>query len=156
MDKKSRKRIRIDSDSVPSSSSSDSESSNRKGGSSSKHKDKKRTSRKKHHKSLPEGVHKLTKDDFYQKTAPFTHYLYDVKGLHFQDLQTKKARQLFKRFIKKWNNGVLESTLYLLNNACLCDLPNHFFSLILPTEASRRFGDRKDILQVELYGRRWE
>ncbi|XP_010472760.1 PREDICTED: splicing regulatory glutamine/lysine-rich protein 1 isoform X2 [Camelina sativa] len=81
--------------------------------SSSKSKDDKH--KKKHaegdHK-LKEGIPELSMEDYFSKNNEFATWLKEEKRTYFNDLTTEAARELFSRFVKRWNRGKLESRYY--------------------------------------------
>lgn len=59
-----------------------------------------------------EGIPELSIEDYFSKNNEFATWLKDEKRTYFNDLTTEAARELFSRFVKRWNRGKLESRYY--------------------------------------------
>ncbi|XP_065838172.1 uncharacterized protein [Oscarella lobularis] len=104
-----RKRTVEESDSSSSSESSSSESEKEVEKRRRKKKDKKKKERKQKKRC---GAEKLTKNDFYNKSAEFRLWLAEKKKIYFDELSSKEAKKLFKKFVTRWNDGKLNEALY--------------------------------------------
>ncbi|CAE5964674.1 unnamed protein product [Arabidopsis arenosa] len=61
---------------------------------------------------LKEGIPELSMEDYFSKNNEFATWLKEEKRTYFNDLTTEAARELFSRFVKRWNRGKLESRYY--------------------------------------------
>lgn len=59
-----------------------------------------------------EGIPELSIEDYFSKNNEFATWLKEEKRTYFNDLTTEAARELFSRFVKRWNRGKLESRYY--------------------------------------------
>jgi hypothetical protein len=53
------------------------------------------------------GVGPITEDDYFRKNATFRSYMFEVKHKYFDKLSSKKAMKKFKKFVKRWNAGLI-------------------------------------------------
>ncbi|KAL6629103.1 hypothetical protein ACP70R_028868 [Stipagrostis hirtigluma subsp. patula] len=58
------------------------------------------------------GFKEISKDDYFSKNNEFAAWLKEEKGKYFSDLSSKSARELFLKFVKRWNKGKLPSQYY--------------------------------------------
>ncbi|RKO83602.1 hypothetical protein BDK51DRAFT_35267, partial [Blyttiomyces helicus] len=49
----------------------------------------------------------ITADDYYNKSTEFQTWLRESKGLYFNDMSGKEAREHFDKFVKRWNKAKL-------------------------------------------------
>ncbi|KAI0304729.1 hypothetical protein BC826DRAFT_11310 [Russula brevipes] len=61
---------------------------------------------------LPGGAEPLTESDYFLKSAEFRVWLKDEKHKYFDELSGDKARRYFHKFVKEWNRGKLDKSLY--------------------------------------------
>lgn len=121
-----------DSSSGSSSSESDSDSSSSSSGSSeveshrSRRGEKKKTSKRRRssdHKKRRTSKHKkkerkipkiqnISPEDYFLKSSEFRVWLLKERKIYFNDLSSEQSRQLFKKFVSKWNNGLLNRKYY--------------------------------------------
>ncbi|XP_077863152.1 uncharacterized protein LOC100378007 [Saccoglossus kowalevskii] len=66
--------------------------------------------KKKKEKMKAEG--KINIDDFYSKGLEFRLWVTEEKKKYVDELETSKAKVLFKKFVKKWNKGRLPKKYY--------------------------------------------
>lgn len=59
-----------------------------------------------------EEFQEITEEDFFIMNQEFRIWLIKKKKKKFEDLETKKARKLFKKFAKKWNKKKLNDIFY--------------------------------------------
>ncbi|XP_033635657.1 corepressor interacting with RBPJ 1-like [Asterias rubens] len=104
-------------DSNSSSSSSESESESKihfkkqKVDSATK-KQRKREKKREREKKKKKETNKISKDDFYHKSTEFRLWLVEEKGKYFDQLTGAKAKNYFKKFVKRWNAGKLSKKFY--------------------------------------------
>ncbi|SCV72942.1 BQ2448_6867 [Microbotryum intermedium] len=60
----------------------------------------------------PEGVGQLDESDFYLKSNELRLWLLEQKNKRFDTLRSDDARRYFRKFIKKWNRGLLPAKFY--------------------------------------------
>jgi len=53
----------------------------------------------------------LSEDDYFNKNREFRVWL-EGRDMNFEDLSTEKAKNFFTKFVKRWNEGSLESKFY--------------------------------------------
>ena len=53
----------------------------------------------------------LSADDYFLRSEEFRFYL-SSKKVSFESLSSEKAREQFSKFVKRWNRGKLEKTIY--------------------------------------------
>jgi hypothetical protein len=53
----------------------------------------------------------LSEDDYFNKNREFRVWL-EGRDMNFEDLSTEKAKKFFTKFVKRWNEGSLESKFY--------------------------------------------
>lgn len=53
----------------------------------------------------------ITEDDFYRKSNEFRVWLLS-RNKYFDELSKKKSQRYFRKFVKKWNRGELDSKIY--------------------------------------------
>ncbi|XP_013383255.1 uncharacterized protein LOC106153728 isoform X2 [Lingula anatina] len=56
--------------------------------------------------------HKLCKADFLSKSTEFRTWLKEEKKKQFEELSATKAKEMFKKFVKKWNKKTLPKKYY--------------------------------------------
>lgn len=61
---------------------------------------------------LPGGAEPISESDYFLKSAEFRVWLKDAKHKYFDELSGERARKYFRKFVKEWNRGKLERTLY--------------------------------------------
>lgn len=71
-------------------------------------KSKEKKSKKAHKISVDE----ISVDDYFSKSAEFRTWLSKERGVYFSDLSSEEARKLFKKFVSKWNSGILNKSYY--------------------------------------------
>ncbi|KAI9294165.1 hypothetical protein K502DRAFT_342654 [Neoconidiobolus thromboides FSU 785] len=55
---------------------------------------------------------KIDEDDYYRKNSEFRLWLLENKGKYFMEMNNEDQKKYFKKFVKKWNSGVLEDKFY--------------------------------------------
>ncbi|XP_070568980.1 triadin-like [Ptychodera flava] len=75
-------------------------------------KQKKEEEKKRKKKEKLKAQGKITEEDFYNKGLEFRTWLVEEKGKYVDELQTSKAKLLFKKFVKKWNKHRLPKKYY--------------------------------------------
>lgn len=63
-------------------------------------------------RSLPGGAEPITESDYFLKSSEFRAWLKDEKRKYFDELSGEKARKYFHKFVKEWNRGKLNRSLY--------------------------------------------
>ncbi|KAH8997548.1 hypothetical protein EDB92DRAFT_1793014 [Lactarius akahatsu] len=61
---------------------------------------------------LPGGAEPITESDYFLKSSEFRVWLKDDKRKYFDELSGEKARKYFHKFVKEWNRGKLDKSLY--------------------------------------------
>ncbi|KAI0257400.1 hypothetical protein BJV78DRAFT_1366445 [Lactifluus subvellereus] len=61
---------------------------------------------------LPGGAEPITESDYFLKSSEFRVWLKDEKHKYFDELSGEKARKYFHKFVKEWNRGKLDKSLY--------------------------------------------
>ncbi|KAH9064071.1 hypothetical protein EDB87DRAFT_1368765 [Lactarius vividus] len=61
---------------------------------------------------LPGGADPITESDYFLKSSEFRVWLKDDKRKYFDELSGEKARKYFHKFVKEWNRGKLDKSLY--------------------------------------------
>lgn len=61
---------------------------------------------------LPGGAEPITESDYFLKSSEFRVWLKDEKRKYFDELSGEKARKYFHKFVKEWNRGRLDKSLY--------------------------------------------
>ncbi|KAH9175511.1 hypothetical protein EDB89DRAFT_1847644 [Lactarius sanguifluus] len=61
---------------------------------------------------LPGGAEPITESDYFLKSPEFRVWLKDDKRKYFDELSGEKARKYFHKFVKEWNRGKLDKSLY--------------------------------------------
>ncbi|KAM0786011.1 hypothetical protein ACM66B_006827 [Microbotryomycetes sp. NB124-2] len=61
---------------------------------------------------LPDGVNKISEDDFFLKSNEFRVWLNEKKSKRLDSLKSSDARHYFKKFVRRWNSGRLSTKLY--------------------------------------------
>ncbi|KAI0307959.1 hypothetical protein B0F90DRAFT_1807302 [Multifurca ochricompacta] len=61
---------------------------------------------------LPGGADPITESDYFLKSSEFRVWLKDEKHKYFDELSGDKARKYFYKFVKEWNRGRLDKSLY--------------------------------------------
>jgi len=61
---------------------------------------------------LPGGAEPITESDYFLKSSEFRVWLKDEKRKYFDELSGEKARKYFHKFVKEWNRGKLDKSLY--------------------------------------------
>ncbi|XP_077977110.1 uncharacterized protein LOC144432717 [Glandiceps talaboti] len=75
-------------------------------------KQKKEEEKRKRRKEKNKAKGKISEEDYYNKALEFRTWLVEEKGKYVDDLETSKARLLFKKFVKKWNKRRLPKKYY--------------------------------------------
>ena len=109
-----------DSSSLTSSSSSSPEKKARKDSTTSKttkkkeKKKKKKKSKKKKKKLSKFEIEKISPADYYSRNSEFRAWIRSNDKIEkgFADMETKEAKSLFKKFVKKWNEKKLPKDFY--------------------------------------------
>ncbi|KAK4048510.1 hypothetical protein OIV83_004678 [Microbotryomycetes sp. JL201] len=65
-----------------------------------------------HDKELPEGVARISEDDFFIKSNEFRVWLDEKKAKRLDSLKSSDARHYFSRFVRRWNSGRLSRKFY--------------------------------------------
>ncbi|SCZ94779.1 BZ3500_MvSof-1268-A1-R1_Chr12-1g03652 [Microbotryum saponariae] len=60
----------------------------------------------------PQGVGQLDESDFYLKSNELRLWLLEQKNKRFDTLRSEDARRYFRKFINKWNRGLLPTKFY--------------------------------------------
>ncbi|SGY20197.1 BQ5605_C017g08521 [Microbotryum silenes-dioicae] len=60
----------------------------------------------------PQGVGQLDESDFYLKSNELRLWLLEKKNKRFDTLRSEDARRYFRKFISKWNRGLLPAKFY--------------------------------------------
>lgn len=55
---------------------------------------------------------KISSDDFYRKSQPFSLYLRQRKDRSLDELSSNKAKRAFRKFVKAWNKAKLDVDYY--------------------------------------------
>lgn len=63
-------------------------------------------------RNLPGGAEPITESDYFLKSSEFRVWLKDEKRKYFDELSGEKARKYFHKFVKEWNSGKLDKSLY--------------------------------------------
>jgi len=63
-------------------------------------------------RNLPGGAEPITEVDYFLKSSEFRVWLKDEKRKYFDELSGEKARKYFHKFVKEWNRGKLDKSLY--------------------------------------------
>jgi len=61
---------------------------------------------------LPGGAEPIAESDYFLKSAEFRVWLKEEKHKYFDELSGDKARRYFHKFVKEWNRGKLNKSLY--------------------------------------------
>jgi len=61
---------------------------------------------------LPGGAEPITESDYFLKSSEFRVWLKEEKHKYFDELSGDKARRYFHKFVKEWNRGKLDKSLY--------------------------------------------
>jgi len=61
---------------------------------------------------LPGGAEPIAESDYFLKSSEFRVWLKDEKHKYFDELSGEKARKYFHKFVKEWNRGKLDKSLY--------------------------------------------
>lgn len=54
----------------------------------------------------------ISESDYFLRATEYRIWLSSTKGLFLQDMESKQARKIFKKFVKAWNEGLLSDQLY--------------------------------------------
>ena len=75
---------------------------------------KKKSKKKKKNKAEKMDVPKISVDDYYSRNSEFRAWIKSNEkiGKTFADMETKEAKSLFKKFVKKWNEKKLSKDFY--------------------------------------------
>ncbi|KAI0001867.1 hypothetical protein BJV77DRAFT_1063253 [Russula vinacea] len=63
-------------------------------------------------KHLPGSAEPITESDYFLKSSEFRVWLKEEKHKYFDELSGDKARRYFHKFVKEWNRGKLDKSLY--------------------------------------------
>ncbi|MES1920572.1 hypothetical protein MHBO_002229 [Bonamia ostreae] len=96
---------------------------------------------------------KISKEDFYKKSTEFRVWLFEQKGMYFDEQKSKKLKKLFKRFAKKWNKGKLSQKYYEGINSSAVEVPatRHQWNFDLSTRDKNTLEKIKDRVDTETY-----
>lgn len=61
---------------------------------------------------LPGSAEPISESDYFLKSAEFRVWLKEEKHKYFDELSGDKARRYFHKFVKEWNRGKLDKSLY--------------------------------------------
>ncbi|KAI0053381.1 hypothetical protein FA95DRAFT_1568687 [Auriscalpium vulgare] len=61
---------------------------------------------------LPGGAELISDSDYFAKSVEFRVWLKDEKRKYFDELSGERARKYFHKFVKEWNRGKLQKSLY--------------------------------------------
>ncbi|KAL5457582.1 hypothetical protein EMCRGX_G034855 [Ephydatia muelleri] len=73
---------------------------------SKKHKSKERG------KKRPKKKERISTEDYFVKSVEFRTWLAEDSGTFFNNLSSEESRKLFKTFVQKWNDGLLDKKFY--------------------------------------------
>lgn len=76
--------------------------------SETKHKDK----WQKRDRHLKAHIEEISSNDYFLKNNEFSTWLKEEKSVFFSDLSAASAREMFSKFVEKWNKGKLASQYY--------------------------------------------
>ncbi|KAF8506952.1 hypothetical protein F5888DRAFT_1603097 [Russula emetica] len=63
-------------------------------------------------RQLPGSAEPISESDYFLKSAEFRVWLKEEKHKYFDELSGEKARRYFHKFVKEWNRGKLDTSLY--------------------------------------------